>query len=110
MIIKRGDTFPRVQAKVLDELGNAVNVTGATVKFSMRYARNPSVQPLDGESGEVANGPTGDVYYQWLSGDTEPLALGAYEAEFKVSGVAGGPYRVPTSGYLPVVVEERVGT
>src|SRR5512146_692830 len=110
MKIKRGDTSPRGEGKVLDELGNAVNVNGATITFSIRHSRQPSLKPIDGVAGAIANGPTGDIYYQWLSGDTEPLALGAWEGEFKVAGLVGGPYRVPTSGYLPIIVEERVGT
>ena len=108
MIIKRGDLFPRVEAKVLDELGNAVDVTGGSVTFAMRNARAPGTKPVDGVAGGIIAPVTGDIYYQWAAGETD--VGGTYEGEFRVSGVTNGPYRVPTSGYLTIVVEERVGT
>jgi len=109
MIVKRGDLFPDVEAIVKDENGNVVNTTGATILFTMRAARNTSYRPVQAAAGVVVNGPLGKIGYNWISGDTE-IAAGTYEGEFKVSGLVGGPYRVPTDGYVTIVVEERLST
>lgn len=110
VIIKQGDLFPDIEAIVKDENGTIVDVTGATVTCSMRHSRDPALLVLDGDAAEVVSpGTNGKIRHVWASGETE-LDPGTYEAEFKVTPTVGDPFRVPTSGYIPVIVEERVGT
>ena len=111
VIVKQGDLFPDIEATVKDENGVVVDLTGATVECSMRHSRDPALLLLDAELGETVSGfeDVGRIRYIWKSGETE-LDPGTYEAEFKVYPTVGDPFRVPTSGYIPVVVEARVGS
>ena len=107
--LKQGDIFPDITATVLNENDVVVDVTGATITCSCRSSRDPTTRILDGSTGVVVDGPTGRVAYQWDSGESD-VEPGSYEAEFKVVPPSGEAYRVPTSGYITVIVESRIGS
>jgi hypothetical protein len=108
VVVKQGDLFPDVEDIVLDENGAVVDVTGATIKFSMRPARDPATVSLDEQDGSVVNGPQGKIKYQWLSGQTD-ITAGTYEGEFTIDPAVGDTFRHPTEGFITVVIEERIG-
>jgi hypothetical protein len=106
MIVKQGDLFPDVEQTVKDENGVVVDLTGATVKFAMHEARNPSVVKIDGANG--VDGPGGKIAYRWTGADTDTATT--YEALFRVTPSGGADaFRVPTDGYIEVVVESKIG-
>jgi len=106
MIVKQGDLFPTVVTTVKDETGAVVNLTGATaIKFSMRKSRDPTSIKINQASGAGIDLPNGKIGYTWTGTDTD--TPGTYEAEFRVTPASGSPFRVPTDGYILVVVEEK---
>jgi hypothetical protein len=107
MIVKQGDLFPTVLTTVRDENGAVVNLTGATnIKFSMRKSRDPSSIKVDQAAGTLVDGPNGKIGYTWVGSDTD--TPGTYEGEFRVTPSSGSPFRVPTDGYIAVIVEAKV--
>jgi len=108
MIVKQGDLFPDVETTVKDENGVVVDITGTSqITFSMRNSRNPSSVPINGAAGVLVNGPQGQIAFRWGAGQTD--VAGTYEGEFKLTPAAGDAFRVPTSGYITVIIEPKVG-
>ncbi len=108
MNVKQGDLFPDVETTVKDETGAAVDITGATLTFSMRNARDPSVRPVNGAAGVLVTANQGKIAYRWASGETN--TPGTYEGEFRITPSAGDPFKVPTDGYITIVIESKVGS
>lgn len=107
IIIKQGDLFPDVDTIVKDEVGAVVDVSNATVKFSMRNARDPSSIKVADQNGSVPDGPAGKIRYAWAGTDTDTPAT--YEGEFRVTPSGGADaFRVPTTGYITINVEPKV--
>lgn len=71
-----GNLNPPLHATLKDGLGNPIDLTGTTVKFSMRYLNSPDL-PLAVDRGSVViiqSSPTvdkGKVRYDWQTGDTD---------------------------------------
>lgn len=108
MIVKQNDLFPSVIETVKDGNGNPVDLTGAAVKFSMRPARNPGTPTLALVAANIFGLATnGQVQYQWSAGDT--AVPGTYEAEFQILPAVGAAFRVPTDGYIVIVIEQLTG-
>jgi len=105
--VKQGDLYPDVETTVQDEANANVDLTGATVKFSMRSSRNPSVAALSLVTATIVDAPTGKISYQWAAGNTD--TPGTYEGEFRVTPAAGDPFRVPTEGYIAINIEPKAG-
>lgn len=110
LIVKQGDRFPDVEEVVKDETGAIVDLTAATVKFSMRPARrgtDPNAVSLSLVAATLVNGPLGKISYQW--GANETNTPGTYEGEFFVTPSGGGDaFHVPTDGYIEIVIEPKV--
>lgn len=106
--IKRGDQAPDVEIIVKDENNAVVDVTGATITFSMWNCRTPGTVVLDDKAGVVVNGPLGEIAYRWAAGDTDQTP-GTYEAEFTLDPAVGDNMQIPTVGKILVRIEERVG-
>jgi hypothetical protein len=64
VIVKAGDLFPDVEDTVLDQDGAVVDLTAATVKFSMRAARDPDAIKVSAADGVLVNGPQGKIAYR----------------------------------------------
>lgn len=82
--IGEDDILPAIAATLKDELGVAVNLTGATVKFHMGIAGQA---PKINAAATVDNAASGTVHYDWVSGDTD--TPGTYEAEWEVTYTVG---------------------
>lgn len=106
MVVKQGDLFPDVETTVKDGNGVVVDVSNSTILFYMRSSRTPTVK-VNGSAGAIVNGPQGQIKYAWVGTDTD--TPGTYEAEFRITPSGGADaYRVPTDGYITVVVEEKL--
>jgi len=71
----------------------------------MRKSRNPSSIKINQATASAIDLPNGKIGYTWVGTDTN--TPGTYEAEFRVTPASGSPFRVPTDGYIPIIVEEK---
>lgn len=98
--LKEGDTSPAITSTLQDAAGDAVNLTGATVKFIMT-AKGDSTPTVDA-AATVVTPLAGVVSYSWLAADTD--TAGKYEAEWEVTFSGGAKQTFPNSTYLEVVI------
>lgn len=98
--LKRGDRLPLLDRTLLDENDDAVDLTGATVRFIMRAygATNPKISA----AATVLDAPTGRVRYSWTANDTD--TAGHYQAEFEVTFSNGRKETFPNDHHLTVDV------
>ena len=106
--IKRGDTAPAFDKSLKMSSGEPVDLEGFTeVDFHMRDDDYNTVVDDDTSGAVVVVIPTsGDVSYQWQSGDTE--TLGSYKAEFVVTFSDGTTQSFPRYGMYDVEVTEDI--
>lgn len=104
--MKAGDTAPVVRATLLDELGDPVDLTGATVKFVMATSTLPRTVAVD-SAATLADPVSGVVEYAWAAGDTE--TPGAFLAEFEVVFADARIQTFPTEGYVEVTIVDDLG-
>lgn len=98
--IKQNDTRPLLTRQLLDENGDAVDLTTADeVVFHMRGVITDGVCTIDDAAG-------GEVSYEWQTGDT--ATVGEYEGEFEVHWTDGGIQTFPNPGYLQISVGDDV--
>lgn len=98
--IKRNDTSPSMLAKLQDADGNAVNVTGATVRFHLRAIGSQTVT-VD-EAATIVTAIDGLVRYDWQAADT--ATIGSYQAEFEVTYADATVETFPNDGYIRVEI------
>lgn len=82
--IKQNDTSPALQVTLKDGNKNAVDVTGATVRFTMK---KNGVAKVSESSVTLTTPASGIVTYSWAAGDTD--TPGDYEGEFEVTFSGG---------------------
>lgn len=95
--IKRGDTAPAYQPTLTDANGDAVDVTGATVRFHMLTMGGLLV--VD-QPAEIVTPAAGVVRYEWAVGDTDTRGL--FIAEWEVTFGAGEVETFPNDRHLYV--------
>jgi len=98
--IKQNDTSPLLQTTLTDPSGNAIDLSGCTIRFHMKRYK-ASTAKIDG-SVTVVDEEGGVVRYAWQSGDTD--TMGSYLAEFEVTYNDGTIETFPNSGYIQVDV------
>jgi hypothetical protein len=104
--IKQNDTVAAIQRDLKDAFGVPVNVTGATVKFSMRVKPKGSVK-INAAAATVVDGGAGRVKYTFTASDTD--TADTYESEFQVTYSDGGIQSFPNDGHIDVVIEDDIG-
>lgn len=97
--IKQSDTSPALQAYLQDKNGNAISLSGATVRLH--------VKSIDGvtliNSGmTVVDAGLGLVRYNWQSADT--ANYGTYYAEFQVTYTDLTVETFPNTGNIAIVI------
>ena len=103
--IKENDTRPAITAILTDANDAAVNLTGATVAFSMRVEPAGSVK-LSAVSANVTDSEAGQVSYSWATGNTDTAA--DYEAEFQVTFAGGTIQTFPGRNWIFVHVIDDI--
>lgn len=99
--IKQSDRHPELVATLVDENGDVVSVSGATIAFSMKSARTGVVK-VNNSACTGANPTT----YAWGASDTD--TPGMFLGEFKVTYADGRTARFPNNGHLEIVVTSKV--
>lgn len=96
--IKRGDTAPSLLYALLPA---SVNLTGATVRFSMRTRTGTVLINRAAAVIVIATG-TPTVRYDWQTGNTD--TPGVHEAEFKVTDLNGRVETFPNDSFIGVAI------
>jgi hypothetical protein len=102
--VKQNDTSPAMLATLQDADGNAVNVTGATVRFHMRAVG--STQVVVDEAATIVTALDGLVRYDWQAADTD--TIGSYQAEFEVTYADSSVETFPNDGYIRVEIIDDI--
>lgn len=103
--IKQYNTLPLLEATLLDSDSQPVNLTNASVFFTMR-SRDTDSLVVDG-AAIIIDRPAGKVAYPWISADT--ATAGAYHGEFVVTYQGGGIESFPNSNYIEINVVRSAG-
>jgi hypothetical protein len=99
--VKRNDTGSTITATLTDAGGNAVDLSGATVKFTM--TPDGSTTPKVNKQGAtIVTAASGIVRYTWQAGDLD--TAGPFRAEWEVTFGGGAVQTYPGTGYLRVYV------
>jgi len=106
LFIRAGDTTPVFTDTILDAGGNAYNLTGKTVTFTLRSLQAAAPVALTG-TVTVTNAAAGAVSFTWGANDTTNAGAGLYNAEWRV--VTDG-YTYPNDGYRTVSIEQALAT
>ena len=104
--IKQGDTVPALEVFLKDAFGAPVNVTGATIKFSMRVKPAGAVK-VSSQAASIVTAGTGRVKYAWVAANTD--TADEYEGEFEVTFSNGGIQTFPNDSHISIVVTDDVG-
>lgn len=103
-LIKKGDTLPHLRMALAVD-GVPLDLTDCTVNFKMRPADGGTL--LVSEDATIIGLPTdGVVEYAWIDG-IDTVTPGRYDAEWTVF-TPDGTVTVPSSGFVRVVVTERI--
>jgi len=106
--IKANDTASFITREIKDAFGAPVNVTGATVVFSMRVKPAGDMK-ITRQPGVVVTAGTGRVRYEWDSSAGDTNTADEYEGEFQVTYANGKIQTFPNDGHIPIVITDDVG-
>lgn len=101
--IKQNDTAPALDAILARQNGEAVNLTGASVKFMMRLG---VASPKVNTSATIVNAASGLVRYSFTAANTD--TAGVYDAEFEVTYADATVETFPNDGYFKVTVVDDI--
>jgi hypothetical protein len=102
--VKQNDTSPSMLATLQDADGNAVNVTGATIRFHMRTIGSTTSKVDD--AAVIVTADNGEVRYDWDAADTD--TVGSYQAEFEVTYADGSIETFPNDGYIRIEITDDI--
>jgi hypothetical protein len=100
--LKVGDTSPALKCSVLPK---TVDLTGATVQFSMRASPGGAIKVNKAAAAVVTATVNPAVSYDWQAAnvDTE----GEFDAEFLVTYPGGKKETFPNSEFIKVIIGPR---
>lgn len=101
--IKRNDTGPSIQGTLERPNGTAVDLTGATVRFHMRFKNGAT--KVDA-AATIVTAASGIVKYPWIAADTD--TAGYYQAEWEVTYADSSVETFPNYEFQTVQVYEDV--
>jgi hypothetical protein len=102
--IKQGDTYPPIEATFIDETKKAINLTNATVVFTM--ANNKGNPKINKKPVAIIDAIQGKVKYSWQPTDTD--TSGTYQAEFVITFEDNSILTVPTTDSLMVEIIKKI--
>ncbi len=88
------DLQPKYFVTVQDSTGGAVDITGATIRTSMRLDNSTALTINRSTAGITLTASSiGQFEYAWQAGDTD--STGLFSIEFEVTPSAGGKFTLP---------------
>lgn len=102
--ITQGDTYPPLTATLRDPDGDPVDLTGSTVRFSVRTARGALL--VDRAVCTISDAVAGAVSYQWSALDT--VNPGDHYAEFEETHVDGKIVTYPNDTPMLVIIRPQL--
>ena len=106
--IKQNDTASFITRDLKDAFASPVNVTGASVVFSMRV-KPAGTMKITRQPSVVVTAGTGRVRYEWASDGSDTNTADEYEGEFQVTYGNGKIQTFPNDGHIPIVITDDVG-
>jgi len=99
-VIKRNDTSPSIQRTLRDSAGDAIDLTGATVRFKMSTIRGVSKVDAVASIEDAANGL---VQYDWQAADTDTAGL--FYCEWEATYADSNVETFPNEGFNTVKID-----
>lgn len=99
--LRNGDTGPYYYAQITDKDG-AVDLSGATVTFSMRSLTGTA--KVTDQSVTISDAANGYIEYHWQAADTDWSTT--FLAEFSVT-LGGLEYTFPSKGSARVIITDN---
>ncbi len=96
---KRNDT-KALTAQFKDTTGAVVDITGASVVFTMTGPDNNNTKKVDRGTVTITTASTGKVSYPWQSGETNQAGL--FKGEFEVTYSSGLVETFPAEGAINI--------
>jgi 5-hydroxyisourate hydrolase-like protein (transthyretin family) len=103
--IAQHDTADVIERTLRNAFGVAVNLTGATLKFSMRLKPGGAVK-ISALLGTIVDAVNGRVRYEFVAANTD--TSGEYEAEFQVEYSDASIQTFPNDGFIPVSIKDDI--
>lgn len=100
--LKRGDTSPGLRLRVIDEQGQALDLTGASAVFNMR---DQAGTVIVNRAPAMIEGPE-IVRYDWTPADT--AAAGRMLAEIEITWPDGRRETAPNAGWIEVLISQDI--
>lgn len=101
--IKRNDLQPYFYVKAIESTGTAIDLTGATIRFSMVNLSTNAIAINRQTAGvTITAAATGLFQYQWQSGDT--ATTGTYAPEFEITPGSGGKFTLPINRDSKIII------
>ena len=99
-----GDEDPPLGFRFLDAEGENLDISGASVKFSMVDADGTA--KVDAQSCTITSAEDGEGEYRWDATDLD--TAGEYQGQFLITWAGGDEQTVPLKENLFIIVKERV--
>lgn len=93
-----------MQAAIKGGDGNAVDLTGCSVRFHMR--KIGSSQAKTDAPASITDADNGIVVYAWSAQDTD--TVGSFEAEFEVTFTGGEIESFPNNRFIEVEITDDI--
>lgn len=87
------DLQPAYAVTLTDSTGGAINVTGATIRFTMAPVDSTALTVNRSTAVTITSATAGQFEYRWQAGNTD--STGDYLVEFEVTPASGGKFTVP---------------
>jgi hypothetical protein len=109
LYLKVNDLQPYYYATLEDSYENPIDLTGATVVFTMSTRPDGAgTIKINRQVPIVTDAVNGKVEYRWQAGDTD--TAGRYYVEFEVMPASGGKFTLPTADRAMVVIRDSLDT
>jgi hypothetical protein len=88
------DLQPVYSVTVVDSSGSVIDITGATIRTTMRLENSTTLAINRSTAGiTLTDATAGQFEYQWQAGETD--TPGSYDIEFEITPSAGGKFTLP---------------
>lgn len=109
LTIKKNDLQPYYYIQVKDSAGAVVDITDATIYFSMKTIDGVlKINRTQVTPAWITDPTNGKFEYRWSSGDTD--TVGTYYIEAEINPQAGGKFTLPTDNSAVVEIIDDLDT